>query len=324
VITYHYGPPNWWLQFVTDGLLKLKSGGLMVIRLPQWGLAFIAAGALWPIAAGHAQDTSDSVAKDPAASSNKADALQDDIEERSIQRRNRNPRPHKVHDADPWKKHPPVWSIRDVTKDHHPYAHPSSPAPGGGHYPGGPSGQFGQPYYYTAVSPDTSGTGPGGPGFAGGGMPMGGPGYGGGFGAGYGGIGNYPAAGGYPAIDGLNGGPGFNPGYGGGYGPGPALGPAAGPGFGGPGYGPALASGYGGYGSGGGYGYGGGQPGGFGAPNFAALPGQLPGDPYYYHFGPGFYRAQEAGHYRFPYYSYRRPWYFPGHTSYNRDTNIPW
>ena len=58
--------------------------------------------------------------------------------------------------------------------------------------------------------------------------------------------------------------------------------------------------------------------------SYAAMPGQLPGDPYYYHFGPGFYRQQEAGHYTFPYNSYRRPWYFPGHTSYNRDTNIPW
>jgi len=46
--------------------------------------------------------------------------------------------------------------------------------------------------------------------------------------------------------------------------------------------------------------------------------------PYDYHFGPGYYRAQEYGHYRFPYYSYRRPWYFPGHPSYNRDTNFPW
>lgn len=48
------------------------------------------------------------------------------------------------------------------------------------------------------------------------------------------------------------------------------------------------------------------------------------GDPYTFHFGPGFYRSYEYGHNRFPYYSYRRPWYFPGHTSYNRDTNMPW
>jgi len=47
-------------------------------------------------------------------------------------------------------------------------------------------------------------------------------------------------------------------------------------------------------------------------------------DPYTLHFGPGYYRSNEYGHHRFPYYSYRRPWYFPGHTSYNRDTNLPW
>lgn len=48
------------------------------------------------------------------------------------------------------------------------------------------------------------------------------------------------------------------------------------------------------------------------------------GDPYGYHFGPGFYRSQELGHYRFPYYSYRRPWYHPGFANYNRDTNFHW
>ena len=48
------------------------------------------------------------------------------------------------------------------------------------------------------------------------------------------------------------------------------------------------------------------------------------GDPYNYHFGPGYYRSGEYGHFRFPYYSYRRPWYFPGFAGYNRDTNIPW
>ncbi|MFO1019103.1 MAG: hypothetical protein U0903_00160 [Planctomycetales bacterium] len=47
-------------------------------------------------------------------------------------------------------------------------------------------------------------------------------------------------------------------------------------------------------------------------------------DPYTLHFGPGYYRSGEYGHHRFPWYSYRRPWYFPGHTSYNRDTNVPW
>ncbi len=45
---------------------------------------------------------------------------------------------------------------------------------------------------------------------------------------------------------------------------------------------------------------------------------------YQYHFGPGFYRHAEGGHYRFPYYTYRAPWYFPGHPIYNRDTNRPW
>lgn len=45
---------------------------------------------------------------------------------------------------------------------------------------------------------------------------------------------------------------------------------------------------------------------------------------YQYHFGPGFYRHSEGGHYRFPYYTYRAPWYFPGHPIYNRDTNRPW
>lgn len=48
------------------------------------------------------------------------------------------------------------------------------------------------------------------------------------------------------------------------------------------------------------------------------------GDPYSYHFGPGFYRSNEFGHYRFPYYSYRRPWYDVGHPVRVRDTNLPW
>ena len=49
-----------------------------------------------------------------------------------------------------------------------------------------------------------------------------------------------------------------------------------------------------------------------------------PQDPYLYHFGPGFYRHSEYGHVRFPYYTYRAPWYFPGHPVYNRDTNYAW
>jgi len=48
------------------------------------------------------------------------------------------------------------------------------------------------------------------------------------------------------------------------------------------------------------------------------------GDPMSYHFGPGYYRSGEYGHFRFPYYSYRRPWYHPGFAGYNRDTNLPW
>lgn len=47
-------------------------------------------------------------------------------------------------------------------------------------------------------------------------------------------------------------------------------------------------------------------------------------DPYTYHFGPGHYRRYEHGHHRFPYYSYRRPWYYPGQPVFNRDTNFAW
>lgn len=69
-----------------------------------------------------------------------------------------------------------------------------------------------------------------------------------------------------------------------------------------------------------GYGYG--SPyGGYGRSVGPQGPG---GDPYSYHFGPGYYRNSEYGHFRFPYYSYRRPWYFPGFAGWNRDTNIPW
>lgn len=48
------------------------------------------------------------------------------------------------------------------------------------------------------------------------------------------------------------------------------------------------------------------------------------GNPYNDHFGPGFQRNSLYGHYRFPYYNYRAPWYFPGKAVYNRDTNFPW
>lgn len=48
------------------------------------------------------------------------------------------------------------------------------------------------------------------------------------------------------------------------------------------------------------------------------------GDPYYDHWGPGFHRQSLHGHYRFPYYNYRAPWYYPGRAVYQRDTNFAW
>lgn len=42
-------------------------------------------------------------------------------------------------------------------------------------------------------------------------------------------------------------------------------------------------------------------------------------------FGPGLYRSgAEAGQNHFPYYSYRRPWYFPGQPSFHRSTDYVW
>jgi hypothetical protein len=42
-------------------------------------------------------------------------------------------------------------------------------------------------------------------------------------------------------------------------------------------------------------------------------------------FGPGLYRSgAEAGQLHFPYYSYRRPWYFPGQPSFHRSTDYVW
>ncbi len=39
----------------------------------------------------------------------------------------------------------------------------------------------------------------------------------------------------------------------------------------------------------------------------------------------GYYRSgAEAGMHHFPYYSYRRPWYFPGQPSFHRDTDLVW
>jgi hypothetical protein len=49
-----------------------------------------------------------------------------------------------------------------------------------------------------------------------------------------------------------------------------------------------------------------------------------PVDPRFVHFGPGYHRYTMEGHVRYPYYSYRRPWYTPGHPSFNRDLNLPW
>lgn len=48
------------------------------------------------------------------------------------------------------------------------------------------------------------------------------------------------------------------------------------------------------------------------------------GNPYTDHFGPGFQRNSLHGHYRFPYYNYRAPWYYPGRAVYNRNTNFAW
>jgi len=58
--------------------------------------------------------------------------------------------------------------------------------------------------------------------------------------------------------------------------------------------------------------------------NVTGVPWGIDHSAYRYHFGPGYYRHSEGGHYRFPYYTYRAPWYFPGHPIYNRDTNRPW
>lgn len=88
--------------------------------------------------------------------------------------------------------------------------------------------------------------------------------------------------------------------------------------------------GYGyGYGQGYGYGY---DPGFYGAGYYGGgyYGGYGPGGwtggitPYYQAFGPGYYRAAEYGHNRFPSYSYRAPWYFPGPTTFARDTNFAW
>jgi hypothetical protein len=58
--------------------------------------------------------------------------------------------------------------------------------------------------------------------------------------------------------------------------------------------------------------------------DYSPTPWAIDHSAYQYHFGPGYYRHSEGGHYRFPYYTYRAPWYFPGHPIFNRDTNRPW
>lgn len=190
--------------------------------------------------------------------------------------------------------------------------------------PATPSLDSNVPHLDSATPPSVGSPAPvGGPGFVGGALPGGDPMTGVRVGSPYYWSGNGGAA------------------YGGyGYGMAPAPGFDAGVQFGGrpgcgcQGGGGGYAPGYGGYGYNAGYGYGAaapvyGAPGYagvsfYGAGNGAGIGGGYGGDPYYNHFGPGVYRNSDAGHYRFPYYSYRRPWYYPGHPSYNRDTNLPW
>jgi len=145
-----------------------------------------------------------------------------------------------------------------------------------------------------------------------------------------------PAATGY-----VGGGPGYGGGYpmygsgmgayGGGmqgYG---SPGSMSGVAYGGPAYGPGYAGapfGAAGYNGGGAVWAPGGYEARVGSPVYYHDPagGQYvtTGNPYYDHFGPGFQRNSLQGHYRFPYYNYRAPWYYPGKAVYNRDTNFPW
>ena len=82
------------------------------------------------------------------------------------------------------------------------------------------------------------------------------------------------------------------------------------------------------YGVGGAYGAPGGYEARIGSPVYYHDPAggqyQVSGDPYQDHYGPGFHRSSLHGHYRFPYYNYRAPWYFPGRAVYNRNTNFAW
>jgi hypothetical protein len=147
--------------------------------------------------------------------------------------------------------------------------------------------------------------------------------------AGYGGYSAYTAYGGYGGMQGAN--YGASP-YGGGvYVPGMTPGQAGpGVGYGGAGapYDPSMMP-YGGMVATNGPHW---APGGYepriGSPAYYYDPtgGQyvVTGNPYSDHFGPGFQRSQVHGHYRFPYYNYRAPWYYPGRAVYNRNTNFAW
>ncbi|MGH7200825.1 MAG: hypothetical protein ACREJB_09490 [Planctomycetaceae bacterium] len=44
---------------------------------------------------------------------------------------------------------------------------------------------------------------------------------------------------------------------------------------------------------------------------------------YYWH-GLGIFHYDDRAYYAFPYYNYRRAWYYPGLPDYTRDTNYPW
>lgn len=158
----------------------------------------------------------------------------------------------------------------------------------GGWPPGGYEDRVGRPYYWSV---------PGGT------VPL----------SSYGSAGAGSGAYGSPARSGC----GCNGGQAGGVGYGGPIGYSV-PGYGGAAYGGPVGYGVNGYGQTGFAGYGPGSG--------AAAVGQggSAGDPYTYHFGPGFYRSNEFGHDRFPYYSYRRPWYDVGHPVRVRDTNLPW
>lgn len=261
----------------------------MFHRMFRSGLSVLVAGALSPAGMAMAQMSDDSSPVSPPGTAPNTAAPRPTSGLPGSAKRMLRDKKQKVEDGDVWKKHPPVWSLHDPSPYTHPYATQIYVAPGLGAYPGGPAGQFGSPYYYTANAQ-----------YAGAGIGQ------------AGGFGPAPYAGGGYVGTGSGLAPAFDGGVGASYG-GPGYGA---PGYGGPGYGDPGFSGYSG-----GLILGGGVAGGA---QMAAVPGTLPGNPYLYHFGPGYYRYQEAGHYRFPYYSYRRPWYFPGHPSYNRDTNIPW